>query len=245
LEFVDGITDKELSRSVTLQGQAVVDLSFFLPPVNVKLGKAGIDTVPVSWDKVDTGGGGITYKVYCSGENKPDSARLYKSDLSETNITLINLPYYETCYVWVSMVEGGTESDKSAVASAALRETMLGKRGPAGGIIFYDKGKYTDGWQYLECAPASAEFRAAWDDAMSKSKNLVNGGFTDWRLPTKDELNLLYVNLKQHGLGDFKNEWYWSSSQGNSGYAWLQSFDSGNHYNGYKHDYYVRCVRAF
>jgi hypothetical protein len=33
-----------------------------------------------------------------------------------------------------------------------LRDT-----GPAGGIIFYDKGSYSDGWRYLEAAPQSTE----------------------------------------------------------------------------------------
>jgi len=36
------------------------------------------------------------------------------------------------------------------------------KFGQGGGIIFYDKGEYTNGWQYLEAAPASYEFRAEW-----------------------------------------------------------------------------------
>ena len=30
----------------------------------------------------------------------------------------------------------------------------IGDEGPAGGIIFYDKGEYSDGWRYLEAAPA-------------------------------------------------------------------------------------------
>lgn len=32
--------------------------------------------------------------------------------------------------------------------------------GPAGGYIFYDKGSYSDGWRYLEAAPAGNEWRA-------------------------------------------------------------------------------------
>ena len=38
----------------------------------------------------------------------------------------------------------------------------IGDTGPAGGIVFYDKGFISDGWQYLEAAPASAEFSAEW-----------------------------------------------------------------------------------
>ena len=35
-------------------------------------------------------------------------------------------------------------------------------KGSAGGIIFYDKGDYTDGWRYLEAAPSETEFNAQW-----------------------------------------------------------------------------------
>ena len=31
---------------------------------------------------------------------------------------------------------------------------FIGEDGPAGGIVFYDKGFYSDGWRYLEVAPA-------------------------------------------------------------------------------------------
>lgn len=34
----------------------------------------------------------------------------------------------------------------------------VGGVGPAGGIVFYDKGSYSDGWRFLEAAPASTEW---------------------------------------------------------------------------------------
>ena len=38
--------------------------------------------------------------------------------------------------------------------SAFADDYKVGDEGPAGGIIFYDKGEYSDGWRYLEAAPA-------------------------------------------------------------------------------------------
>ena len=56
----------------------------------------------------------------------------------------------------------------------------------------------------------------------------------DWRLPTKDELNLMYVNLHKKGVGGFANGSYWSSSEINSSNAWYQSFLNGYQYSGYE-----------
>jgi len=39
---------------------------------------------------------------------------------------------------------------------------FLYKKGPAGGYVFYEKGSVSDGWRYLEAAPASSEFNAQW-----------------------------------------------------------------------------------
>ena len=41
---------------------------------------------------------------------------------------------------------------------AKWRDYELREAGPAGGYVFYDKGEYTDGWRYLESAPASTEW---------------------------------------------------------------------------------------
>jgi TolB-like protein len=39
---------------------------------------------------------------------------------------------------------------------------QIGDTGPAGGLIFYDKGRYSEGWRYLEAAPATTETTAQW-----------------------------------------------------------------------------------
>jgi hypothetical protein len=72
------------------------------------------------------------------------------------------------------------------------------------------------------------------------------GGKSDWFLPSKDELNLLYKVLCEKGVGGFADDYYWSSSELAADFAWYQFFK-----NGYQHSYnkyvdiHVRAVRSF
>ena len=79
--------------------------------------------------------------------------------------------------------------------------------------------------------------------------NLSLGGYSDWFLPSKDELNLMYQNLKLFGVGGFADDYYscyWSSSEGNAYNAWHRDFDYGDQHNGSKSRAgQVRAVRAF
>jgi hypothetical protein len=76
--------------------------------------------------------------------------------------------------------------------------------------------------------------------------NLSLGGYNDWFLPSKDELNLMYTNLKVAGVGDFTVSYYWSSSESNAEFAWFQGFFNGVQYASLKYDAFgVRAVRAF
>jgi hypothetical protein len=82
--------------------------------------------------------------------------------------------------------------------------------------------------------------------------DLSLGGYSDWYLPSKHELNLMYLNIGQGnvlGLGNvggFANYFYWSSTEVDLNYACNWSFDIGNPFTYYKGSSdYVRAIRAF
>lgn len=154
----------------------------------------------------------------------------------------------------------------------------IGDRGPAGGLIFYDKGNTSDGWRYLEAAPEDQSSKAAWgcpDTSIRGTKGTAigtgktntatiikrceksgiaakaaadyrGGGKSDWFLPSKDELDLIYKNLKLIGAAGITNDAYWSSSENTASYAWGQTFNNGYQYKGFKSSTErVRAIRAF
>jgi len=76
--------------------------------------------------------------------------------------------------------------------------------------------------------------------------DLVLNNFDDWFLPSRDELELMYTNLKNNGFGNFSNSSYWSSSECNYLNAYTQYFSSGlQSCNNKFHSYSIRAVRNF
>ena len=54
-----------------------------------------------------------------------------------------------------------------------------------------------------------------------------DGGFEDWILPSKDELEQIYINLKAAGKGNFADEVYWCSTEQSNTEAWSMDFTMG------------------
>ena len=74
--------------------------------------------------------------------------------------------------------------------------------------------------------------------------DLVLNGYSDWYLPSKDELNKLYLN--RTAIGGFAAAYYWSSSEYYPNGAWSPDFTNGYQDASLKNGaYYVRAVRAF
>jgi hypothetical protein len=74
--------------------------------------------------------------------------------------------------------------------------------------------------------------------------DLVLGGYSDWYLPSKDELNKLKIN--RLAVGGFASNYYWSSTEYGNDDAWVQGFFYGSQYLTSKNaNRAVRAVRAF
>ncbi len=107
-----------------------------------------------------------------------------------------------------------------------------------GGIVVYEKDGHG-----LVAAPKDLGIMQ-WNSAKKACANLVLNGYSDWRLPSKEELNSLYVY--KDTIGGFVNSFYWSSTENNNNNAWKQHFNNGargSMRKSYKHR--VRAVRAF
>jgi len=82
-------------------------------------------------------------------------------------------------------------------------------------------------------------------------QNLVYGGHTDWFLPNREELNLIYTNRAAIGGfattgGAFNDGSYWSSTENTSANSSYLAFSTGTTSTGDKSSaLYVRCVRRY
>lgn len=72
------------------------------------------------------------------------------------------------------------------------------------------------------------------------------GGKSDWFVPSKSELDLMYQNLALNEVGEFTDGYYWSSSYYLAGRAWNRPFSEGASFDGNKDgNFAVRPIRAF
>lgn len=73
---------------------------------------------------------------------------------------------------------------------------------------------------------------------------MIENGFSDWVLPSKDELAKMYLN--RNYIQGFQNTIYYSSSEDGPNAAWGQSFSTGNQVSVAKNiSYNVRAIRYF
>jgi hypothetical protein len=138
----------------------------------------------------------------------------------------------------------------------------------AGGLVFYNDGnggglvcsetEYDGAWSNVtgvEAFTSTAMGTGADNTAAimllpssSGVAYIINSAtidiYTDWYLPSKDELNLIYLNLQGHT--SFMSSAYWSSSEVDLENVHLQFLNTGMQTTGAKvGPYYARAVRNF
>jgi hypothetical protein len=83
--------------------------------------------------------------------------------------------------------------------------------------------------------------------------NLTLNTYSDWFLPSQGELYQMYLNKTEinttainNGGSNFASDFYWSSSENGSEFAWRVHFDEGHKFSIAKYTQYrVRAVRTF
>jgi len=182
--------------------------------------------------------------------------------LPEIQVSILKEPLPLTHTFWDSSIQAATEKDPTkrslkinynkiletkSVSDTEINlaftqiETTFLKIGQKhqGGIIFYLDKSEKHGKVCTESDLGSFD----WDSAMKECQNLNSNGYSDWYLPSIDELNLLYN--QKHIIPELST-YYWSSSEGDTDTAWGQLFTNGVKANVNKVGIdYVRAVRAF
>ena len=116
-----------------------------------------------------------------------------------------------------------------------------------GGYVFYVT---PDGYHGLVVATQD-QGSTSWFNAQNIISDPANHNadgkkFTDWRLPTRFELNLLYLKKGNTGIGTFQNNPYWSSTMRDGSNAWYQDFSNNSQFfDAFALPYSIRAVRSF
>lgn len=160
--------------------------------------------------------------------------------------------------------------NQDSVPEAAAKEPIEAKQLKQQGNTITDTASglmwkhCAEGLSGVNCEKGKTE-KYTWDDAVKRFKHVEYAGYSDWRLPTIDELKtLLYCSKGKDKYGDcnegsekptinqqfFPNTeatWFWSGTPdaGNSNFAWYVFFNYGYFGIGGRHySYAVRLVRG-
>ena len=127
------------------------------------------------------------------------------------------------------------------ITSADIGYTQFGCQGTfiGGTSTSFGTGQANTNIIIAGCATAGIAARLCND--------LVQGGYSDWYLPSKDELNKIWVNRVVLGITPtaYPSQ-YQSSSEYTATFAWVQEFyGPGQNYAARSDDFRIRGVRNF
>ena len=168
-----------------------------------------------------------------------------------------NAPDYENNLVFEpkSADDLNKQERQSEVLIKDIEKTVLNEEEFIIGEFYSGKGIYygkNEDGEDLFAYEKDTE-KVNWDEGKSICEKLAKSTGKPYRMPTKEELRLLYIRkeivnkgLEKAGKEKLKESWYWSSSEYASGAAWF--VDAGNgevDWSTKNFYYYVRCVLAF
>jgi hypothetical protein len=153
------------------------------------------------------------------------------------------------CTIITPAVVPSIHAAETAFAAQAPSQLKIGDNYGGGKVAYLyqsgDEGYVAGQTHGLIASKHDVGSDTTWEKAVKQCKQYKNGGFSDWRLPNKGELDKLYISKSV--IGGFKDRhYYWSSTESDKNDAWDQSFRNGAQSLGYKLDNnYVRAVRTF
>jgi hypothetical protein len=134
----------------------------------------------------------------------------------------------------------------AATEKTPSRQQRIGDR-MEDGTIYAGISPETDKPMYTTARDAPLTMR--WYQAMEYASSVAAHGHRDWRVPTKDELSVLFSNRAAIGgfveSGSGAARWHWSSTHGKDDEkAWAQLFSDGqSYYDTVYDDCSLRIVR--
>ncbi len=228
---------------------------------------------PLSINYTITDDNEVAYYVIQDTQH-PENIKTVIAAPGEATINFVvdhNLSEGPNAFLVMAVDRAGNNATSLVTTEYILPLLEIGDTGPAGGIVFH----VTDGGLHgLETAPVDqssapwgcygssidgADGTAVGTGAQNTSdiisacgegtaaeiahEYMLNGYF-DWFLPSKDELDLLYQ--QKAVVGGFADDFYWSSTEYDSNFAWLQNIIDGYQcYCSKGPILRVRAVRAF
>jgi hypothetical protein len=169
--------------------------------------------------------------VYHVGDVGPAGGYIFYDDEADGTD---NIPGYR-------YLEVAASDTNSSIIWSDIGNTLIGTTGSAIGTGF-DNSMAISGQS--GCTTGAA--RACLDYSV-----IINGTvFGDWFLPSRDELDLIYVNLYNIAvpLGGFTNQYYWTSTENAANTAWEQYFATGAKNSNFAKDGnldHSRAIRRF